>query len=93
MSSTDLDGGDVEGRGDAEHRHDDRLVLLVDVDLHVSDLLFSGHLGHVFVGHIGFSGSGRKREETLNFWHMSRRPERGTGGWGGISLAHKAVVS
>lgn len=61
----------MEGRGDAEHRHDDRLVLLVDVDLHVPDLLFSGHLGHVFVGHVGFSGSGGERLKLVNFLNSS----------------------
>lgn len=51
-TSAYLDGGDVERRGDAEHGHDDGLVLLVDEDLHVSDVLFSGHLRDVLVGHV-----------------------------------------
>ena len=55
-----LDGGDVERRGDAEHGHDDRLVLLVDEDLHFSDVSFSGHLRHVLIGHVRFSGPGDK---------------------------------
>lgn len=53
----DLDGGDVERRGDAKHGHDDRLVLLVDEDLHLPDVLFSRHLRDVLVGHVGFPGS------------------------------------
>lgn len=51
-----LDGGDVERRGDAKDGHDDRLVLLVDEDLHLSDVLFSRHLRDVLVGHVGFPG-------------------------------------
>lgn len=42
----------MERRGDAEHGHDDGLVLLVDEDLHVSDVFFSGHLRDVLVGHV-----------------------------------------
>lgn len=42
----------MERRGDAEHGHDHRLVLLVDEDLHLPDVLFSGHLRHVLVGHV-----------------------------------------
>ena len=53
-----LDGGDVKRRGDAEDGHDDRLVLLVDKDLHVSDVLFSRHLGAVLVRYVGFAGPG-----------------------------------
>lgn len=52
-----LDGGDVERRGNAKDGHDDRLVLLVDEDLHFSDVLFSRHLRDVLVGHVGFPGS------------------------------------
>lgn len=51
-----LDGGDVERRGDAKDGHDDRLVLLVDEDLHLSDVPFSRHLRDVLVGHVGFPG-------------------------------------
>lgn len=47
----------MERRGDAEDGHDDRLVLLVDEDLHLPDVLFSRHLGDVLVGHVGFPGS------------------------------------
>ena len=54
-----LNGGDVERRGDAENRHDDSFVLLVDEDLHVPDVLFSGHLRHVLIGHVRFSGPER----------------------------------
>lgn len=49
-----LDGGNVERRGDAKDGHDDRLVLLVDEDLHFSDLSFSGHLRDVLVGYVRF---------------------------------------
>ena len=49
----------MEGRGDAEDGHDHRLVLLVDKDLHVSDVLFSRHLGAVLVRYVGFAGPGR----------------------------------
>lgn len=51
-----LDGGDVERRGDAKDGHDNRLVLLVDEDLHLSDVLFSRHLRDVLVGHVGLPG-------------------------------------
>lgn len=47
-----LDGGDVKRRGDAEHGHDHRLVFLIDEDLHVSDVLLAGHLGHVLIRHV-----------------------------------------
>lgn len=60
-----LDGGDVKRRGDAEHRHDHRLVLLIDEDLHVSDVLLAGHLGHVLIRHVRLSGSEEETEEGL----------------------------
>lgn len=47
-----LDGGDVKRRGDAKHGHDDSLILLVDEDLHVSNILFSGHLRHILIGDV-----------------------------------------
>ncbi len=59
-----LDGGDVERCGDTKNGHDDGLVLLVDEDLHFSDVLFSGHLRHVLIGHVRFSGPERKTEWT-----------------------------
>lgn len=52
VTSAYLDGGDVKRCGDAEDGHDDSLILLVDEDLHVSDVLFSGHLRHVLIGHV-----------------------------------------
>lgn len=52
-----LDGGDVEGGGDAEDGHDDGLVLLVDVDLHLADVGLLGHQRRVFVGDVGLPGS------------------------------------
>lgn len=51
-----LDCCDVERRGDPKNGHDDGFVLLVDVNLHVPDLLFSGHLRHVLIRHVGFPG-------------------------------------
>lgn len=51
----------MKWRGDAEDGHDDRLVLLVDEDLHVPDVLFSGHLRHVLVGDVRLSGPERKQ--------------------------------
>lgn len=47
-----LDGGNVKGRCDAKDGHDHRLVLLVDEDLHVSDVLLPGHLGNVLVRYV-----------------------------------------
>lgn len=44
-----LDGGDVKRCSDAKHRHDDRLVLLIDKDLHISDILLPGHLGYILI--------------------------------------------
>lgn len=61
-----LDGGDVEGRGDAEDGHDDGLVFLVDEDLHVPDVFFSGHLGDVLVGDVGFSGPAEANSLTVS---------------------------
>lgn len=62
-----LDGGDVERRGDTKHGHDDGLVLLVDEDLHVSDVFFPGHLRDVLIGHVRFSGPERKkRADSIN---------------------------
>lgn len=58
MTSVYLDGGDVERRGDTKNGHDDGLVLLVDEDLHFSDVLFSGHLRDVLIGHVRLSGPG-----------------------------------
>lgn len=52
MTSAYLDGGDVEWCGDTKNGHDDSLILLVDEDLHVSDVPFSGHLGNVLIRHI-----------------------------------------
>lgn len=54
-----LDGGDVKRCGDTKNGHDDGLVLLVDEDLHVSDVLFSGHLRHILIRHVRFSGPER----------------------------------
>lgn len=67
-----LDGGDVERRGDAKDGHDDRLVLLVDEDLHLSDVLFSRHLRDVLVGHVGFPGSEVSPDTKIFISHMSR---------------------
>lgn len=47
--------------GDAKDRHDDSLILLVDEDLHVPDVLFSGHLRHVLIGDVRFPGPERKQ--------------------------------
>lgn len=51
-----LNGGDVKGCCYAKHRHDDCLVLLVDIELHVPNVLLSRHLGNILVGHIRLSG-------------------------------------
>lgn len=40
----------------AKHWHDDRLVLLVDIELHVPNVLLTRHLGNILVGHIRLSG-------------------------------------
>lgn len=53
----------MERRGDTKNRHDDSLVLLVDEDLHFSDVLFSGHLRDVLIGHIRFSGPERRKKK------------------------------
>lgn len=66
LAAAYLDGGDVEWRGDAKHGHDDGLVLLVDEDLHFSDVLFSRHLRHVLIGHVGFSGPGEEKRNSIN---------------------------
>lgn len=47
----------MEGGGDAEDGHDDGLVLLVDVDLHLADVGLLGHQRRVFVGDVGLPGS------------------------------------
>lgn len=60
-----LDGGDVEWCGDPKHGHDDGLVFLVDEDLHVSDVFFSGHLGDVLIGDVGFSGPAETNSLTI----------------------------
>lgn len=49
----------MERCGDTENGHDDGLVFLVDEDLHFSDVLFSGHLRDVLIGHVRFSGPER----------------------------------
>lgn len=51
-----LDGGDVEGGGDAEDGHDDGLVLLIDVDLHLPDVRLLGHQRRVLIGDVGLAG-------------------------------------
>lgn len=58
----------MERRGDAKNGHDDGLVLFVNVDLHFPDFFFSGHLRHVFVGHIGLFGpeEGEKWTKSIN---------------------------
>lgn len=62
-----LNSGDVEWRGDTKDGHDDRLVLLVNEDLHFSDVFFSGHLRDVLIRHVRFSGPERKTSRvTLN---------------------------
>lgn len=66
-----LDGGDVERRGDAKDGHDDRLVLLVDEDLHLSDVPFSRHLRDVLVGHVGFPGPEAIQDSKI-FFYSSR---------------------
>lgn len=71
-STTYLDGGDVEGRGDAKDGHDDRLVLLVDEDLHLPDVLFSRHLRDVLVGHVGLPGSEARPHSKSFISHTSR---------------------
>lgn len=69
-----LDGGDVERRGDAKDGHDDRLVLLVDEDLHLSDVPFSRHLRDVLVGHVGFPGPEAIQDSKFFFFihHVTR---------------------
>ena len=52
----------MERRRDPKNGHNDGLVLLVDEDLHVSDVLFSGHLRHVLIGHVGLPGPGEKKK-------------------------------
>lgn len=66
-----LDGGDVERCCNAKDGHDDRLVLLVDEDLHFSDVLFSRHLRDVLVGHVGFPGSEVSPDSKISICHMS----------------------
>lgn len=46
----------MEGRCYAKHWHDDGLVLLVDIKLHVPNILLARHLGNVLVGHVRLSG-------------------------------------
>lgn len=46
----------MERGGDAEDRHDDSLVFLIDEDLHISNVFLSRHLRAVLVGDIGLSG-------------------------------------
>ncbi len=76
-----LDGGDVKRRGDAEHGHDDGLVFLIDVDLHVSDVLLAGHLGNVLVRHVRLSGSeGETWEEKSVYVKLA---------WQNLTLEHK----
>lgn len=54
----------MEWCGDTKNGHDDGLVLLVDEDLHFSNVLFSGHLRDVLIGHVRFSGpEGRKKKK------------------------------
>lgn len=74
-TSAYLDGCDVEWCGDTKNGHDDSLVLLVDEDLHVSDVLFSGHLRNVLIGHVWFSrpkrGGGKRKKKRVKDvqWH------------------------
>lgn len=56
----------MERCGDTKNGHDDGLVLLVDEDLHFSDVLFSGHLRDVLIGHVRFSGPGVETRVELN---------------------------
>lgn len=69
MDSVYLDGGDVEWCGDTKNGHDDGLVLLVDEDLHFSNVPFSGHLRDVLIGDVRFSGpEGGKRKKRKREW-------------------------
>lgn len=53
-----LDGCDVKRCCNAKHRHYDGLVFLIDEDLHISNVLFPGHLGYVLIWHVWLAGSG-----------------------------------
>ena len=46
----------MERGGDAEDGHDDGLVLLVDVNLHLTDVGLFGHQGGVLIGDVGLPG-------------------------------------
>lgn len=61
----------MEWCGNPKDGHDDSLVFFVDEDLHVSDVFFSGHLGDVFIGDVGFSGPA----ETNSLTRCSVAPE------------------
>lgn len=63
----------MERRGDAKDGHDDRLVLLVDEDLHLSDVPFSRHLRDVLVGHVGFPGPEVIQDSKIFFIHRVTR--------------------
>lgn len=64
-----LDGGNVEWCGDPKDRHYDGLVFFVDEDFHVSDVFFSGHLGDVLIGDIGFSSPAQTKR--LTTWSVA----------------------
>lgn len=73
-TSAYLDGGDVEWCGDTKNGHYDSLILLVDEDLHVSDVLFSGHLRNILIGYVWFSCPKRGGKNKKNPWlqHLIR---------------------